>query len=144
MERLRHPHPEHGGGQQLVRVYGPRVKFERGPSLAFNVYDWKGEKVAPALVQKLADRHCISLTCGFLHNIWFADKYEADRNAVLEQRSDGAGEMGIHVVSASLGFLSNFEDAYRLWAFVAKFLDADFVEKERWRYTALNQKIVEV
>lgn len=144
MQRLRHPHPEHGGGQQLVRVYGPRVKFERGPSLAFNVYDWKGEKVAPALVQKLADRHCISLTCGFLHNIWFADKYEVDRNAVLEQRSDGAGEVGIHVVSASLGFLSNFEDAYRLWAFVAKFLDADFVEKERWRYTALNQKTVEV
>jgi hypothetical protein len=63
---------------------------------------------------------------------------------VLEQRSDGAGEVGIHVVSASLGFLSNFQDAYRLWAFVAKFLDADFVEKERWRYTALNQKTVEV
>uniref|UniRef100_A0ACD6ALF8 Uncharacterized protein n=1 Tax=Avena sativa TaxID=4498 RepID=A0ACD6ALF8_AVESA len=146
MQRLRHPHPEHGGGQQLVRLYGPRVKFERGPSLAFNVYDWKGEKVAPALVQKLADRHCISLACGFLHNIWFADKYEADRSAVLEQRSAGAGagEVGIHVVSASLGFLSNFEDAYRLWAFVAKFLDADFVEKERWRYTALNQKTVEV
>ncbi|XP_047075584.1 uncharacterized protein LOC124685294 [Lolium rigidum] len=144
MQRLRHPHPEHGGGQQLVRLYGPRVKFERGPSLAFNVYDWKGEKVAPLLVQKLADRHCISLTCGFLHNIWFADKYEADRCAVLEQRGDGAGEVGIHVVSASLGFLSNFQDAYRLWAFVAKFLDADFVEKERWRYTALNQKTVEV
>uniref|UniRef100_A0ACD5Y212 Uncharacterized protein n=1 Tax=Avena sativa TaxID=4498 RepID=A0ACD5Y212_AVESA len=146
MQRLRHPHPEQGGGQQLVRLYGPRVKFERGASLAFNVYDWKGEKVAPALVQKLADRHCISLTCGFLHNIWFADKYEADRSAVLEQRSDGAGagEVGIHVVSASLGFLSNFEDAYRLWAFVARFLDADFVEKERWRYTALNQKTVEV
>ncbi|XP_037459158.1 uncharacterized protein LOC119330143 [Triticum dicoccoides] len=144
MQKLRHPHPEHGGGKQLVRVYGPRVKFERGPSLAFNVYDWKGEKVAPALVQKLADRQAISLTCGFLRNIWFADKYEADRSAVLEQASDGGGEVGIHVVNASLGFLSNFEDAYKLWAFVAKFLDADFVEKERWRYTALNQKTVEV
>lgn len=164
MQKLRHPHSEHG--QPLVRVYGPRVKFERGPSLAFNVYDWKGEKVAPPLVQKLADRHNVSLTCGFLRNIWFADKYEADRNAVLEHRSaatagDGvsvrsggggkkkdsagsAGEVGIYVVNASLGFLSNFEDAYRLWAFVAKFLDADFVEKERWRYTALNQKTVEV
>lgn len=144
MQKLRHPHPEHDGGKQLVRVYGPRVKFERGPSLAFNVYDWKGEKVAPALVQKLADRQGISLTCGFLRNIWFADKYEADRSAVLEQASDGGGEMGIHVVNASLGFLTNFEDAYKLWAFVAKFLDADFVEKERWRYTALNQKTVEV
>lgn len=95
MQKLRHPHPEHGGGKQLVRVYGPRVKFERGPSLAFNVYDWKGERMAPALVQKLADRQGISLTCGFLRNIWFADKYEADRSAVLEQASDGGSEVGI-------------------------------------------------
>uniref|UniRef100_J3MUY8 Aminotransferase class V domain-containing protein n=1 Tax=Oryza brachyantha TaxID=4533 RepID=J3MUY8_ORYBR len=80
-------------------------------------------------------------------------RYDADRAAHLEhmgggggKRKDtgGGGEMGIYVVNASLGFLSNFEDAYRLWAFVAKFLDADFVEKERWRYTALNQKTVEV
>ncbi|CAO2183926.1 unnamed protein product [Urochloa humidicola] len=169
LQKLRHPHGAAGGGDnaghQLVRLYGPRVKFDRGPSLAFNVFDWKGERVAPPLVQKLADRHNISLTCGFLHNIWFADKYDADRAAVLEHRAagdDGAaaagvapgsgrrrkdaggGDVGILVVNASLGFLSNFEDAYRLWAFVAKFLDADFVEKERWRYTALNQRTVEV
>ncbi|CAL5000120.1 unnamed protein product [Urochloa decumbens] len=166
LQKLRHPHAAGGGegdaGHQLVRLYGPRVKFDRGPSLAFNVFDWKGERVAPPLVQKLADRHNISLTCGFLRNIWFADKYDADRAAVLEHRpagddgaaavvapgkrsrKDGSGDVGILVVNASLGFLSNFEDAYRLWAFVAKFLDADFVEKERWRYTALNQRTVEV
>lgn len=158
LQKLRHPHAE--SGHQLVRLYGPRVKFDRGPSLAFNVFDWKGERVAPLLVQKLADRHNISLTCGFLRNIWFSDKYEAERGGVLEHRTagdsvavgagggkkrkDAAGDVGILVVNASLGFLSNFDDAYRLWAFVAKFLDADFVEKERWRYTALNQKTVEV
>ncbi|CAO2207487.1 unnamed protein product [Urochloa humidicola] len=168
LQKLRHPHAAGGGGEgdaghQLVRLYGPRVKFDRGPSLAFNVFDWKGERVAPPLVQKLADRHNISLTCGFLRNIWFADKYDADRAAVLEhrpagdddgggaavvtpgkRRKDAGGDLGILVVNASLGFLSNFEDAYRLWAFVARFLDADFVEKERWRYTALNQRTVEV
>ncbi|KAL6644421.1 hypothetical protein ACP70R_016029 [Stipagrostis hirtigluma subsp. patula] len=160
MQKLRHPQQAEGG-RPLVRLYGPRVKFERGPSLAFNVFDWKGERVAPPLVQKLADRHNISLTCGFLRNIWFADRHEADRAAVLEprggdggaasagggggrRRKDAGGDAGILVVNASLGFLSNFEDAYRLWAFVAKFLDADFVEKERWRYTALNQRTVEV
>ncbi|KAF8758180.1 hypothetical protein HU200_010702 [Digitaria exilis] len=161
LQKLRHPHGENG--HQLVRLYGPRVKFDRGPSIAFNVFDWKGERVAPALVQKLADRHNISLTIGFLRNIWFADKYEADRAAVLElratagdgvggdavvtpgkRRKDAGADVGILVVNASLGFLSNFDDAYRLWAFLAKFLDADFVEKERWRYTALNQKTVEV
>jgi selenocysteine lyase/cysteine desulfurase len=153
LQKLRHPA---GEGHQLVRVYGPGVKFERGPSLAFNVFDWKAERVAPPLVQKLADRHGISLACGFLRNIWFSDKYDADRAVVLEHRTAGggegsvrkkepaAGDVGIFVVNASLGFLSNFEDAYRLWAFVAKFLDADFVEKERWRYTALNQRTVEV
>lgn len=50
----------------------------------------------------------------------------------------------VNVVTVALGFLTNFEDIYRFWAFVAQFLDADFVEKERWRYTALNQKTVEV
>lgn len=52
---------------------------------------------------------------------------------------------GINVVNASLNFLTNSEDAYyRLWIFVAEFLDADFVEKEKWRYMALNQKMVVV
>ncbi|XP_072966088.1 uncharacterized protein [Typha angustifolia] len=150
--KLRHPHSE--SGHSLVKIYGPRVKFDRGPALAFNVFDWKGEKVEPSLVQKLADRSNISLSCGFLKNICFPDKYEEESNIVLERRASDATiagskgkeniEMGINVVNASLGFLTNFEDAYRLWAFIAKFLDADFIEKERWRYMALNQKIIEV
>ncbi|KAJ0967069.1 hypothetical protein J5N97_023986 [Dioscorea zingiberensis] len=150
--KLRHPNSDQG--QPLVRIYGPRIKFDRAPAVAFNVFDWKGEKVDPSLVQKLADRSSISLSCGFLQNIWFSDKYEEEKNAMLERRvcevtiagnkRREAIDLGITVVNASLGFLSNFEDAYRLWAFVAKFLDADFVEKERWRYMALNQKMIEV
>ncbi|XP_039135297.1 uncharacterized protein LOC120272526 [Dioscorea cayenensis subsp. rotundata] len=150
--KLRHPNSDRG--QPLVQLYGPRIKFDRAPAVAFNVFDWKGEKVDPTLVQKLADRSSISLSCGFLQNIWFSDKYEEDKNVLLERRVCEvtiAGnkrretiDLGITVVNASLGFLSNFEDAYRLWAFVAKFLDADFVEKERWRYMALNQKMIEV
>ncbi|OAY65029.1 Molybdenum cofactor sulfurase 1 [Ananas comosus] len=153
LSKLRHPHAENG--HSLVKIYGPRVKFDRGPALAFNLFDWKGEKVEPSLVQKLADRSDISLSCGFLENIWFSEKYEVDKDSVLEKRvSDktAAGDhkkkesvpVGINVVNASLGFLTNFEDAYRLWAFIAKFLDADFVEKEKWRYMALNQKMIEV
>ncbi|KAM0942488.1 putative pyridoxal phosphate-dependent transferase, small domain-containing protein [Dioscorea sansibarensis] len=150
--KLRHPNSDRG--QSLVQIYGPRIKFDRAPAVAFNVFDWKGEKVDPTLVQKLADRSSISLSCGFLQNIWFSDKYEEDKNVLLERRVCEVTitgnkrretiDLGITVVNASLGFLSNFEDAYRLWAFVAKFLDADFVEKERWRYMALNQKMIEV
>ncbi|XP_022159505.1 molybdenum cofactor sulfurase-like [Momordica charantia] len=166
--KLKHPNTEEG--VNLVKIYGPKVRFDRGPALAFNVFDWKGEKVEPVLVQKLADRSNISLTYGFLHNIWFSEKYAEEKGRVLERRhscgggddddddggkkkkkkkkknkSKGRGNLGISVVTAALGFLTNFEDAYKLWAFVAQFLDADFVEKERWRYTALNQRtIVEV
>ena len=151
--KLRHPNSE--SGHSLVRIYGPMIKFERGPAIAFNVFDWKGEKVEPALVQKLADRSNISLTCGFLHNIWFSDKYQEGRDEVVETRSchqttttkrkdQEINDVGIGVVNASLGFLADFEDAYKLWSFVARFLDADFIEKERWRYMALNHKMIEV
>lgn len=152
LRKLKHPNSE---GVPLVKIYGPKIKYDRGPALAFNVFDWKGEKVEPVLVQKLADRNNISLSYGFLHHIWFSDKYAEEKGRVLERRDNGAKDMatnklkaksgpGISVVTAALGFLSNFEDTYRLWAFVAQFLDADFVEKERWRYTALNQKTIEV
>ncbi|KAK6926305.1 Aminotransferase class V domain [Dillenia turbinata] len=151
--KLQHPNTEKGAA--MVRIYGPKIKFDRGAAIAFNLYDWKGEKVEPILIQKLADRNNISLSYGFLHHIWFSDKYTEKKEKVLEKRAFEAKEaggnktrekadMGITVVTAALGFLTNFEDIYRLWAFVAQFLDADFVEKERWRYTALNQKMIEV
>ncbi|OMO97954.1 Aminotransferase, class V/Cysteine desulfurase [Corchorus olitorius] len=151
--KLQHPNTE---GIPLVRIYGPKVKFDRGAAIAFNIFDWKGEKVEPVLVQKLADRSNISLSYGFLHHISFADKYQEQKDNVMERRSNkevngtdvnkrkDKNDMGIAVVTAALGFLANFQDIYKLWAFIAQFLDADFVEKERWRYTALNQKTIEV
>ncbi|KAL3521485.1 hypothetical protein ACH5RR_019634 [Cinchona calisaya] len=147
-------HPNRLDNFPLVRIYGPKVKFDRGPALAFNIYDWKGEKIEPVLVQKLADRKNISLSTGFLHNIWLSDKHEQEKEKILERRKSKENEkarnkgkkadQGITIVTAALSFLENFEDVYRLWIFIAQFLDADFVEKERWRYTALDQKIVEV
>lgn len=143
---LYHPHSERG--KQLVQVFGPRVKFDRGSSLAFTVFDWKGERVDPELVQKLADRNNISLGCGFLKHVWFSESYGVEREKVLvkgtKQGRRKCTESGMPVVIANIGFLSNFEDVYSVWKFVSKFLDADFVEKERWRYTALNQKTIEV
>ena len=84
-----------------------------------------------------------------------AGKHQEEKDKVIERRSNEAkgtdgnkrkdkNDMGIAVVTAALGFLANFQDIYKLWAFIAQFLDADFVEKERWRYTALNQKTIEV
>ncbi|KAG6428702.1 hypothetical protein SASPL_112958 [Salvia splendens] len=130
LQSLRHPGDQ---GLPLVEVYGPGVRVDRGAAVAFNVCDWKGERVDPVLVQKLADRTNISLGIGFLNNIW-----------KKKRKSQEDCGVGLGVVSASLGMLSDFQDVYRLWAFVARFLDADFVEKEKWRYTALNQTTVEL
>ncbi|BAU02419.1 Molybdenum cofactor [Vigna angularis] len=146
MLKLKHPNTQ---GVPLVKIYGPKVKFDRGPALAFNIFDWKGERVEPALVQKLADRSNISISYAFLRHIWFADKYAEEKGKVLQTKVVTAtnkkkDRVGITVVTAALGFLANFEDVYKLWAFVARFLDADFVEKERWRYLAINQKTIEV
>ncbi|KAK2664682.1 hypothetical protein Ddye_003256 [Dipteronia dyeriana] len=152
---LQHPYSENR--LPLVRIYGPKVMFERGPAVAFNVFDWNGDKIDPALLQRLADRYNISLSYGFLHHIWFSDKHEEEKKKVLETRAatgdvtglNKGGEAhavrsGISVVTATLGLLTNFEDIYRLWAFVSLFLDADFVQKERWRYLALNQQTIEI
>ncbi|KAJ6703653.1 MOLYBDENUM COFACTOR SULFURASE-LIKE PROTEIN [Salix viminalis] len=147
-------HPRSENRNPLVRIYGPKVKFDRGPALAFNIFDWKGTRIDPSIVQKLADRNNISLSKGFLFHIWFPDKYEHEKEQIIETRTRKGGKVlnwtreklpsGISVVTVALGILTNFEDIYRLWAFVSRFLDADFVEKERWRYTALNQMTVEV
>lgn len=136
---LKHPDSENYS-HPLVRIYGPKVTFERGPAVAFNVFDWKGERVDPRLVQKLADRFNITLSYGFLKHIWFSD------DSKFDEQEEGAGgrSSGICVVTAAVGFLTNFKDVYRVWAFVSRFLDADFVEKERWRYTALNQQMIEI
>ncbi|PPR94481.1 hypothetical protein GOBAR_AA26181 [Gossypium barbadense] len=34
-------------------------------------------------------------------------------------------------VTATIGFLTSLEDIYKLWVFVSRFLDADFLEKEK-------------
>ncbi|KAL6554701.1 hypothetical protein OROHE_007440 [Orobanche hederae] len=147
-------HPNRLDSFPLVAIYGPKVKFDRGPALAFNIYDWKGEKIEPVLVQELADKNNIYLGYGVLNHIWFPEKCEEERMLILERivgENDTAesnknrkADLGIEVVTVALSFLADFEDVHRLWVFIAQFLDADFVEKERWRYTALNQKTIEV
>ncbi|CAN0841510.1 Molybdenum cofactor sulfurase [Linum grandiflorum] len=121
--QLRHPSSSSGGvdgnnnNVPLVMVYGPGVEFDRGTAVGFNVFDWRGEMVDPAMVQKLAGRSGISVGCGCLKNV-----------AAAEKEEDGGG--GVKMVTAAIGLVTDFEDVYRVWGFVARFLDADFVEKE--------------
>ncbi|XP_057415466.1 uncharacterized protein LOC130710281 [Lotus japonicus] len=124
----------------LVHIYGPKIKYERGAAVAFNVRDSRG-LINPEIVQKLAEKEGISLGIGFLSHIQILDGSRQQRGALnLEDttlcrpmengRRDGKGSfVRLEVVTASLGFLTNFEDVYKLWAFVAKFLNPAFVRE---------------
>ncbi|XP_028799211.1 molybdenum cofactor sulfurase 1-like [Neltuma alba] len=141
-------HPSSETGFPLLKIYGSKINPHRGHAIAFNVFDWKGEKIDPFLVQKLADRNNISLSNAILQNVKMNEQDWCEVNGVGQPRKKTMmmtkQDCGISVLTASLNFLTNFEDVYKLWSFLSRFLDADFVEKERWRYMALNQETLEV
>ncbi|KAJ4866259.1 Pyridoxal phosphate (PLP)-dependent transferases superfamily protein [Raphanus sativus] len=137
---------ESGGGRKmsLVQIYGPKIKYERGAAVAFNVRDRGKGFVSPEIVQRLGEREGISLGIGILSHIRVVDDNNKPRNhrgaprssSSSSSREDGGlnlpsevgrnGFMRFEVVTASLSFLTNFEDVYKLWGFVAKFLNPGF------------------
>ncbi|XP_044470185.1 uncharacterized protein LOC123199314 [Mangifera indica] len=123
----------------LVHIYGPKIKYERGAAVAFNVRDRERGLINPEIVQKLAEKEGISLGIGFLSHIRILDAPQKQRSGLEDTtlcrpmengRHDGKGGfIRVEVVTASLGFLTNFEDVYHLWAFVAKFLNPAFIRE---------------
>ncbi|EFJ07806.1 hypothetical protein SELMODRAFT_42315, partial [Selaginella moellendorffii] len=117
----------------LVQIFGPKAQIDRGPAVAFNLYDQKGALIQPTLVQKLADRSSISLGCGVLSNLFLEE-------VVFSDHSGGGAHSGsmkkladLPVLTATLGLVSNFEDVHRLWTFAAKFLEPEFLTGELLR-----------
>ncbi|KAL2623225.1 hypothetical protein R1flu_003430 [Riccia fluitans] len=153
--KLHHP-SANSRGNLLVRIYGPKVKYDRGAAVAFNLFDYKGALIQPSLVQAVAGRSNISLGVGRLCNIvdpdlspaFLAEKerwFESEKSdkegsqSCVGRRSDGGrsssggkwDSLSFPVVTAALSLVTNFQDVYKLWALLAKFLDADFVSKEK-------------
>lgn len=124
----------------LVQIYGPKIKYERGAAVAFNVRDRNRGLINPEVVQKLAEANGISLGIGILSHIKIIDSSRQQRGGVslqdttlckpMEngQHDSKNGFVRLEVVTASLGFLTNFDDVYKLWAFVAKFLNPVFIK----------------
>ncbi|XP_075514933.1 uncharacterized protein LOC142549721 [Primulina tabacum] len=122
----------------LVYIYGPKIKYERGAAVAFNVRDRNRGLISPEIVQKLAEAHGISLGVGILSHIRVLDNVRhlslcLDDTTLCKPMENGRHDgksafIRVEVVTASLGFLTNFDDVYKLWAFVAKFLDPAFVK----------------
>ncbi|KAI6700126.1 hypothetical protein NL676_014450 [Syzygium grande] len=129
--------PSSDGNVSLVHIYGPKVKYERGGAVAFNVRNSSKGIVEPEVVQKLAEKEGISLGIGILSHIRVIDgsrqlnieDSSLSRQSEVGKSSGKNGFMRIEVVTASLGFLTNFEDVYKLWAFVARFLNPAFARQ---------------
>ncbi|KAF5740724.1 hypothetical protein HS088_TW11G00801 [Tripterygium wilfordii] len=137
--QLQFPSTDEGAGVPLVQIYGPKIKYERGASVAFNVRESSGGPMMyPEVVQKIAERYGISLGIGILSHVRIVDNQK--RNSKAFDHEDAALSMPVasitqvgknaffrvEVVTASLGFLTNFDDVYKMWAFVAKFLNPSF------------------
>ncbi|OVA15445.1 hypothetical protein BVC80_1229g20 [Macleaya cordata] len=131
--QLRFPGSDGSTGTPLVEIYGPKIKYERGAAVAFNVRDSSGGLINPEIVQKLAEKNSISLGIGFLSHIQVDDIPKQQRGQKQDTNGGHDSEnafIRVEVVTASLGFLTNFEDVYKMWAFIAKFLNPDFGEDE--------------
>jgi hypothetical protein len=161
LQRLRHPIP---GNPFVALIYGPLCQSERGHTIAFNILDLSGDLLDPILVQRLADRNNISLATGNIQGNFTLEQHKrGDRDKgsgskprlgsgsapltdLARQTWSEKGEThhmgGFSVVYAALGFLSSFTDVYRLWVFVAQFLDPEFVNRELFHYRALNQQTI--
>ncbi|CAB4287525.1 unnamed protein product [Prunus armeniaca] len=139
--QLRLPGSDGESRMNLVHIYGPKIKYERGAAVAFNVRDRNRGLINPEVVQKLAEKEGISLGIGFLNHIRILDTPRQQHGALNLQdttlcspmengRKDRKGGfVRVEVVTASLGFLTNFEDVYKLWAFMANFLNPTFIRE---------------
>ncbi|KAG2308156.1 hypothetical protein Bca52824_027904 [Brassica carinata] len=66
--------PETGDrAMNLVQIYGPKIKYERGAAVAFNVKDKSKGFVSPEVVLKLAEREGVCLGIGILSHIRMMD-----------------------------------------------------------------------
>ncbi|KAI3794075.1 hypothetical protein L1987_36700 [Smallanthus sonchifolius] len=120
----------------LVHIYGPKIKYERGASVAFNVRDRVTGLISPEIVQKMAEAHGISVGVAIISNVKIIQNNRgmdvADTTVCRpmgKKSHDLEGFVRAEVLTASLGFLTNFEDVYKLWVFVAKFLNPSFVRE---------------
>ncbi|KAJ8764265.1 hypothetical protein K2173_006005 [Erythroxylum novogranatense] len=137
--QLRFPSLDGDGRVNLVHIYGPKIKYERGAAVAFNIRDRNRGLINPEVVQKLAEREGISLGIGFLSHIRILDSprqqggaFNLEDTTLCRPMENGqpngkSSFIRVEVVTASLGFLTNFEDVYKLWAFVSKFLNPTFI-----------------
>ena len=121
-----------------VHIYGPKIKYERGEAIAFNIRDRITGLISQDIIQRMAQENGLSLGIGILSHVNIIQSTKQNRGRMdlanttvckpMDcKENDIGGFVRAEVVTASLGFLTNFEDVYSLWAFFARFLNPPFV-----------------
>ncbi|KAJ7570974.1 hypothetical protein O6H91_01G143200 [Diphasiastrum complanatum] len=133
-------HARHESPHPLVEIVGPKVKYDRGAFVAFNLVDSTGKLLHPRFIQNIAEKSNIFLQLGFVSNFYNERRTQGVPNPFVAKTVATHQPSKLPVLTAALGFLSNFEDVYRLWMFVSKFLDPQFVTQEKSKYIVSNQE----
>jgi molybdenum cofactor sulfurtransferase len=125
---------EHGNGRPVVRIYGPADMNMRGGTVAFNVYDSKGETIDHLTVEQRANTMNISLRTGCFCNPGAGElALGLSKNEMIQCLDHPASRMSLNefrqcidgkstgAVRVSLGLVSNFEDVSRFLRFLSQF-----------------------
>jgi molybdenum cofactor sulfurtransferase len=129
---------QHSNGRHMVRIYGPATTLSRGGSLTMNFYDPDGHLLDYRRIEELASDQRISLRTGCFCNPGAGEAAEGltadDMRAAAEEPAgmtlprflqfmQHRGGKSAGAIRASLGIVSNFQDAYRFFNFAADFRD---------------------
>ena len=109
------------------------MKYDRGASIAFNLFDQCETLIAPGLVQKLAKTHNISIGTRMLTHIdeasWLELEGHLERKLSISESMYNKTSPKLRVVTSTVGLFTTFADVYKLWTFVAKFLNPEFCKQ---------------
>jgi selenocysteine lyase/cysteine desulfurase len=122
----------HAGGSPMVRVYGPRERYDCGGTVTFNLLDARGDMLPYELVEEHARLAGVSVRGGCFCNPGASEAafgFVADRTAqcIAQTRRSGwslaefarrmrecGGSHAVGAVRASVGMASNSRDVERL------------------------------
>jgi selenocysteine lyase/cysteine desulfurase len=126
----------HRNGRPVVEIYGPNAWRGRGATIAFNFLHPGGRWVDERFVDRVAERHNVSVRTGCFCNPGSGEvAFSIDRATLVGAEFDEAlivdeyvRAMGLPsggAVRVSLGLPTNFADVYRFVEFARTFVDVD-------------------
>ena len=119
----------HADGSPMIRLYGPRDRYDCGGTVTFNVLDARGEAVPYELVEERARRAGVSVRGGCFCNPGASEMafgFVADRTASASPRRNARGgawsglrggcvRVGVRTRSAQSGRQLELRRANEIW-----------------------------